>query len=671
MAPSHPSSEPRDGFGTRTAPARRGLCALARAAVLSTVLASVGRGAVQDAGAGTVHAPGQDAAQAAGHEALQSTVNTRSAAPRLRPAPPPEGPAGWDERVALNRTLSFHERGARAAVELLDGEGARGPSEDGPARAAALYALGAAKASAERTRLESIARLGPLVERRAALLALGTLGSSDGLLVDLALTAEQEVASAAFFGLVLARSPRLASFGAELLEARPELAAQVMAVGTFARDPADQSALANAELIDDYLDLRWRAARDYGLIDGQSWRGLQLRQLATDEGFVDDVVLPSLSLVRHPGVRDHLASLLLERPSPAVFAACLDVLPAELERILARGLFTPPDASYWERALDAIERRGPAPADGPFLELALDVEEFRRPAAAMLTEIGVAAGWEALAPDLASPDADVRAFAVRALGTSEEEDRDAELGRMLADSDPTVQAAAWVGRLRAGERRATDDARAALESDDLATSPLVEEMLRARRAPRVRALLADHLSELEGELQLRAAIELCLPGRLGPREIVRVALERGEAGIHAARAARILADNPTQEEVALLRSLFPRSVDRGFDVAVAQALLSSGEPSGMLFLRAALWRAPWHRSVLAGHLLASQGGVHALHEELDSAPSWASGRDLRRIGFAIGSWGGPQQVEVLARRRASSDPALQGAYLGALSSRTY
>ena len=47
-------------------------------------------------------------------------------------------------------------------------------------------------------------------------------------------------------------------------------------------------------------------------------------------------------------------------------------------------------------------------------------------------------------------------------------------------------------------------------------------------------------------------------------------------------------------------------------------------------------------------------------------------RDRRRVGFAAGVWGGVEYMNTLARelRWASGDPALQGALLGVLSTRT-
>jgi hypothetical protein len=45
---------------------------------------------------------------------------------------------------------------------------------------------------------------------------------------------------------------------------------------------------------------------------------------------------------------------------------------------------------------------------------------------------------------------------------------------------------------------------------------------------------------------------------------------------------------------------------------------------------------------------------------------------MRRLGFAIGTWGGIDAVERVSRLRRSNpgDPAVQGAVLGALAART-
>jgi hypothetical protein len=61
-----------------------------------------------------------------------------------------------------------------------------------------------------------------------------------------------------------------------------------------------------------------------------------------------------------------------------------------------------------------------------------------------------------------------------------------------------------------------------------------------------------------------------------------------------------------------------------------------------------------------------------LVDELSRPPRQATSADLRRVGFAVGVWGGLAEVDHLAKqlRFNSGHPALQGALLGALTQRT-
>jgi len=60
----------------------------------------------------------------------------------------------------------------------------------------------------------------------------------------------------------------------------------------------------------------------------------------------------------------------------------------------------------------------------------------------------------------------------------------------------------------------------------------------------------------------------------------------------------------------------------------------------------------------------------ALEREADAAPTDASEAALRRLGLALGEWGGYGEVQRLVRSRTLRDPLVQGAYLGALAGRT-
>ena len=133
---------------------------------------------------------------------------------------------------------------------------------------------------------------------------------------------------------------------------------------------------------------------------------------------------------------------------------------------------------------------------------------------------------------------------------------------------------------------------------------------------------------------------------------------------------RALSRGTNARELEALRRQFPDTLDMQLNIEIGLALVRNRDPVGRLFMRKALWSAPWNRSVLAAALVVDQQGLHGLVEELNTPPSRVSDNDLRRIGFALGELGGVDQVEALARRRSSGDPVLQGAYLGALGVRT-
>ena len=78
-----------------------------------------------------------------------------------------------------------------------------------------------------------------------------------------------------------------------------------------------------------------------------------------------------------------------------------------------------------------------------------------------------------------------------------------------------------------------------------------------------------------------------------------------------------------------------------------------------------------NRSILTGAAFVEVSSIEALRQELELPPRNATTRDLRRVGFALGEWGGIKQVDALGLRTSSGDPALQGALLGALAARTH
>ncbi|HVS08741.1 MAG TPA: hypothetical protein VMS76_02620, partial [Planctomycetota bacterium] len=169
---------------------------------------------------------------------------------------------------------------------------------------------------------------------------------------------------------------------------------------------------------------------------------------------------------------------------------------------------------------------------------------------------------------------------------------------------------------------------------------------------------------------LGAAIALARSGHAGARDEVRAALrERPPAGELGEALVQALIAAPEAGDLALLRELFPVEGEPAISARIARALIDLRDPLVLPVLRAALWRGPWNRSVLAGGLMAKVAGIGSLLFELQRPPETATSRDLRRVGFALGEWGGLDQLEILGERRIAT-PAVEGALLGALGART-
>jgi hypothetical protein len=153
-------------------------------------------------------------------------------------------------------------------------------------------------------------------------------------------------------------------------------------------------------------------------------------------------------------------------------------------------------------------------------------------------------------------------------------------------------------------------------------------------------------------------------------ELLRDELPGGRLG---ARAVRALSGASAGLFTELFVQHFPVEGDLDLNVELGRALLDARSPRALLILRPALWSDPFDRSVLAGLLVSKLVGLHSLRDELNRPPVEASSRDLRRLGFALGEWGGLEEVESLRRSHGllPGDAVLQGAILGALARRTH
>lgn len=581
----------------------------------------------------------------------------------------PPAPEAWPTLLQRDKTLQFTARTPAEARAVLSGTG-MSPAR----RAAALMALGCASSEGERVRLEVLARSGQGVERLAAILALGEMNAgATALLLEIAGAESGLVRECALLALLRdgrnAGRRRVEEIAAD--DSHPaSVAARDLLVQVF--DPAASRPTAAGSAL---LRLRWDAAREFGLVEGQAWKVLAIRDLSADPALLADVVLGALPGLGRPGVADHLLSQVLHGRGTARLRAAVAVIPRELSDLVANDLWRPADVAEWRAILDEIDALRVERLTIDLVRAAIEVPELRWRA----VELAGLAGEESKGPLLeADPsvlDAPLRVEFAVALGAVPDPAWLARFASLREDPDPAVRAAFLVAALRHDQRKPTAEVEArARDSTHPDHASVIVALSRVARDPRAGILLEARLAESQGGAKLRIATALCRAGRLAGRATVREALSsdpppRGQAAVELLRA---LARSGSSEDVEVFRALFPRPDDRVFDVELARTLAEMGDRAVEPLLRAAIWEGEFDVSVLAAGLLFDHGGPFAVLREIQNPPVTAASSDLRRVGFAVGQWGGPAEYERLLRelRATSAHPAVQGAWLGALASRT-
>jgi hypothetical protein len=442
----------------------------------------------------------------------------------------------------------------------------------------------------------------------------------------------------------------------------------------FQADRAASSPTHAARLL---LELRWSAARSFGLVDGQVWRALALQKLAQDPAFLREVVLRGSTRLYRPGVRDHLLQLLMASDGDARITTAAVVMPVEVQELVLNELWTPKDLREWRLLLGAIGRRNLASLTVPLLEHVAGIPELHYKATVLLAQSRSVEIARYLDGDFSTSSVEERIDACDAMALSGDASWKGRLEDLEESVDASVRLSATIARMRLGMRSAEERVREILADPGHPDhAVLVTSMLRVARDPLVSGLLEDWLPRAEDEDEaLEIAVGLCRHGRYSARSRVRAALgaDPPPQGDDALRLLQALAERPSTEDLELLRQIFPLEDRLDVSVEHAAALLELGDPVVLPMVRAALWRSEFDLSMLAGAVLTEYGGgLRALRDELRVPPPDAGSTDLRRVGFAIGAWGGAAEVEDLARelRYSSGHPALQGALLGALSTRT-
>ncbi len=353
-------------------------------------------------------------------------------------------------------------------------------------------------------------------------------------------------------------------------------------------------------------------------------------------------------------------------------------MPRELALLVQNELWTPANRGEWELVFEELVDAHLEAYVPELFECALALPELRFHALELLARSGAEDFGTQLPADLEPLPVSDRVWVCRALGESGHTTWIKRLSSLGEGAEPAVRAAALVAALRLDSRKAEVTITDALSDAQNPLRPaLLVELAANTQSTAVELLLEAEFAKAEGETRARLALALARSGQREARQACRELLladpppapERGRELVRALRA------HLSSEDLEVLHALFPRentSANLPLNIELALALTELGDASMQPLLHAALWKGTTEVSLLAGALLVQSSGVHALRDEAANPPADARSADLRRVGFALGSWGGFPEVEALAQllRYNSGAPALQGALLGFLSTRT-
>lgn len=569
------------------------------------------------------------------------------------------------ELLALSARASFNAHSAELALSALSA------GVEASERPVALFALGASGERAMRPRLESWAVEGSASDRRAAILGLVESGFTPiDRLLRLTRSSLPEVREASM--LSLARIPGAAARTAldELCQDGASDSASARAARAFVDDPLSSPRFETGRVL---LKLRWDAARRYGLIDGQPWRARLEADLIADPQFLDASIYGAASRLRRTGIADHFLEVALGQGEPARLRSVVNAIPNELDRMVESGVWFPSTQEEWAQILHEIDERRLEGLMMHVLRQARAFPDLSAHAAVLLLRGGSNEGLSMLELDIASSDPRRRERIAEALGGTRQSRYVYLLESLRADTDEQVRAAALIALLRLGHVLSVELVRSTLAGEaGPERAAIVGSLTRLAYLPEIAGLLSDYVDGFDTQERLAVAIAL---GREGnPREIAALRAALGETLLHSPRGAayvQALVRIGANDEVARLFDLFPLERANDVNVEIFMAMCARREPAALPILRAALWQGPFERSVLAAALMQQVAGIDALRMEIERPPKGAHPAAIRRVGYALGSWGGTLEVDRLGRRRTAADPALQGAMLGALAARTH
>jgi len=575
-----------------------------------------------------------------------------------------------EEARARDARVSFSADSARRARAVLEN-----PPPVALERAVAAFALGTARSTLDLARLEALVVEGLGQERRAALFALGELGPAGlDVLERQSARLEEELGDSLVVAYLVAEQRGASDVGVRL----ERLASAAVPAAIWARAALSHRAGERAGALTPALllhqELRWRAAQAYGFIDGERWSKVRLRELAREPAFTARVVLGASETLFAPVLKAHLVQALAGAELPGALELAAALLPRELTLACVAGEWKPRDAAEWRRLLDALARARTERSAKELCQRAfLEVPEVETQAGILLLRGGGDLPWKWVADRLVAGTQDEREALVLALGERGQRELAADLAELsVARPELGLEGPALVALLRLGHEPAEDALHALVrDADGARLAAGVRALVPALHDARVRkyALRTRERTDLEPALELELAIGLAAHGDRAARLRVRGELPSAPPGPARLAAIEALARGADPTDLEVLARLFPLESDLEANRALALALLAGKDPVVRPVLQAALWGDEWTVSVLAGGLFVALAGPTALLDELDAAPLDVTESDLRRVGFALGEWGGQPALDELLRRRPESDPAVQGAVLGLLSAR--
>jgi HEAT repeat protein len=591
--------------------------------------------------------------------------------------------AGLEQR---NARVSFSAGAAERGREiLLVAQQNAGAQFDLPRLANALMCVGAGGELSDLGLLESYAERGKLSVRRAALFAIGELGiqgyAALERLLARHLVGAEEVALLALIRMdqESRNEPRLAL--QRVLDAcndeRPGVSQAAFFLREYALGGPAPAALPALEV---YFELRWSAACAFGFVDGLRWRELKLNRLLADPGYLNRFVLGLVGQLDQSVLSSHLIELLAVEHAAGCAAGIIAGLPGMLATLYVDAGWRPASVEEWEEVIAAIE--GLKSIDGyvPMLRDSLvlipnapALHSLRLRAAVLLLAAGEEMDSKWTGAVVRSTDSAMQTRLLEIAGDMQSEFMLKHAKQVLKNTkSQRLGIEAQVALSRMGEESASKGLRSLLGSGNPSVRlQVLQAMVRVSHDPEVRKGLGQlgQGAKLSLEEQYTVAFALVWTSpSTEERQLLRDALLAG-VGDQRGRmlALKILLVNPEDADFALCRELFPQDDQLSINLLLSHALVDRQDSHTLKALRSVLWGSQWNLSVMAGGISQRLLGTSFLLDELARPPVDASDSQLRSVGFALGEWAGLTAVEELARTHSARDPALQGAFLGALS----